>query len=175
VIYLGFNETFPFSCSDQEITATVKDIRNSNTGVFIIVNIHWGDEYQKSSSSFQQNLAHKIIDAGADLIIGHHPHVVQDIGFYKGKLIFYSLGNFIFDQYFSKDTQQGLAVELEFFSDKAIYRLLPIQSHLSQPFLMEEEIKSAFLKDLAQKSSHELKEEIENGKIEIIEIKNSNP
>jgi poly-gamma-glutamate synthesis protein (capsule biosynthesis protein) len=51
-----------------------------------------------------------MVDAGADIIVGHHPHVIQNYEVYKGKPIFYSLGNFIFDQYFSKETQEGLAV-----------------------------------------------------------------
>lgn len=64
----------------------------------LIVSLHWGKEYEKFPTRQQQNTAHQIIDWGADMIIGHHPHVMQGIEIYNGKLIAYSLGNFIFDQ-----------------------------------------------------------------------------
>ena len=63
----------------------------------VIVNIHWGEEYKQKFNSKQQVLAHQLIDLGADIIIGHHPHVVQGLEIYKNKPIFYSVGNFIFD------------------------------------------------------------------------------
>lgn len=85
-------------------------IKNAKTQVdFLIVSYHWGDEY-KPFNNRQKTLAESSIDAGADLIIGHHPHVIQDYAEYKGKLIFYSLGNFIFDQSFSPETMHGMIV-----------------------------------------------------------------
>ncbi len=62
----------------------------------IIVNFHWGLEKEHYPQPEQIRLAHQVIDAGADLIIGHHPHVLQGVELYKGKAVFYSLGNFIF-------------------------------------------------------------------------------
>jgi poly-gamma-glutamate synthesis protein (capsule biosynthesis protein) len=164
---LAFNKTFPFNCSDEEIAKIVKKVRESNPGKFLIVLLHWGQEYQLKSSISQQSLSHKLIDEGADLIVGSHPHVVQEIEEYKGKLIFYSLGNFIFDQYFSKETQEGLAVGLEIYPEKVIYRLFPIQSCLSQPFLMEKEKAKEFLENLAKRSSLQLFDKIKTGIIEI--------
>ncbi|MCF7820551.1 MAG: CapA family protein [Candidatus Pacebacteria bacterium] len=79
---------------------------------WLIVLPHWGIEYESLAASSQENLAKKLIDAGADVVIGSHPHVIQNYEVYKEKPIFYSLGNFIFDQYFSKETQEGLAVSL---------------------------------------------------------------
>ncbi len=76
----------------------------------VIVYTHWGVEYETCSNKTQQEYAHTFIDQGADLIIGSHPHVVQEVETYKDKTIFYSLGNFIFDQYFSEETQKGLLV-----------------------------------------------------------------
>jgi poly-gamma-glutamate capsule biosynthesis protein CapA/YwtB (metallophosphatase superfamily) len=61
----------------------------------VIVNVHWGVEMTTYPQREQRNIAHKLIDAGADAVIGHHPHCPQGIEVYKGKLIFYSLGNFI--------------------------------------------------------------------------------
>lgn len=167
IIFLAFNKTFPFNCSDREILEIVRKIKNSQPKKFLVVIFHWGEEYQLKSSIVQKNLAHQLIEAGANLIIGSHPHVVQEIEEYKGKLIFYSLGNFIFDLYFSKETQEGLAVGLEIYPEKVIYRLFPIQSHLSQPFLMEKEKANEFLGKLAKKSSPQLFDQIKNGIIEI--------
>lgn len=79
---------------------------------FVVVYAHWGTEYELKESESQQGKAHEFIDTGADLIIGSHPHVVQSIEMYKGRKIFYSLGNFVFDQYFSADTMIGLGVEV---------------------------------------------------------------
>lgn len=78
----------------------------------IIVSLHDGVEYQRKSSKHQQELARAAIDAGADIILGHHPHVVQEVEKYKNGYIFYSLGNFVFDQMWSESTRQGLAVKL---------------------------------------------------------------
>jgi poly-gamma-glutamate synthesis protein (capsule biosynthesis protein) len=64
----------------------------------VVVSLHWGIEESNRITAAQQNLAHKIVDWGGDIILGHHPHVLQGIEFYKGKPIAYSLGNFIFDQ-----------------------------------------------------------------------------
>lgn len=63
-----------------------------------IVYVHWGTENSTSSTEEQQAIAHRLADAGADIIIGTHPHVVQDVEAYGDSIIFYSLGNFIFDQ-----------------------------------------------------------------------------
>ena len=76
----------------------------------VIIFPHWGNEYQTTHSSNQEKLAKEWIGAGADLIIGSHPHVVQDAQIIDKKLVIYSLGNFVFDQYFSDETQTGLIV-----------------------------------------------------------------
>jgi poly-gamma-glutamate synthesis protein (capsule biosynthesis protein) len=78
----------------------------------LVVSFHWGNEYSPITVR-QQKLAHAAIDAGADIIVGGHPHVMQGVETYKGKPIFYSLGNFIFDQYFSPYTLQGMVGMVE--------------------------------------------------------------
>ena len=80
----------------------------------LIVSIHWGDEYKTVHNTRQENLAKIAIDNGADMVIGHHPHVIEDVEFYKDKPIVYSLGNFIFDQYFSKNTMRGMLFNATF-------------------------------------------------------------
>jgi poly-gamma-glutamate capsule biosynthesis protein CapA/YwtB (metallophosphatase superfamily) len=73
----------------------------------LVVSFHWGNEYSPANAH-QVALAHKVIDSGADIVVGHHPHVMERIEVYKDKPIFYSLGNFIFDQYFSVHTLRGM-------------------------------------------------------------------
>ena len=73
----------------------------------LVVSVHWGEEYKKEATERQKEFAHKLVDWGAVLVVGHHPHVVEPLEEYNGRLIAYSLGNFIFDQYFSKETMEG--------------------------------------------------------------------
>ncbi len=79
---------------------------------FVIVSMHSGTEYKKLPNANQKKFAHAAIDAGAEMVIGHHPHVVQTMEEYKGKYIFYSLGNFIFDQMWSQDTREGIGLNI---------------------------------------------------------------
>ncbi len=102
----------------------------------VIVSMHWGEEYKSRSNKNQQNLAYQLIDAGADLIVGHHPHVVQEIEYYKDKPIFYSLGNFVFDQGFSEETMTGLAIEAK-IKDKKIIGIRSIEVKISPTFQPE--------------------------------------
>ncbi len=73
----------------------------------LVLSYHWGNEYSPVSSR-QEELAKASIDAGADIVVGHHPHVMQKFEYYNNGLILYSLGNFIFDQYFSEHTMRGM-------------------------------------------------------------------
>lgn len=167
ITFLAFNQIFPFMDKGEEIIKTIKMVKSSNPDNFLIVSMHWGEEYKLINSPAQQSLARKIIEAGGDLIIGHHPHVVQSIEKYQEKLIFYSLGNFIFDQYFSTETQEGLAVGLEIHSDKLACRLFPLQINLSQPVLMQQNKTNEFLIQLANRSDNRLEDEIKSGIIKI--------
>lgn len=95
------------------LTTTLTEIRQAKkVSDVVVVMPHQGTEYQLKFSAKQQSDYRKMIDAGATMVIGAHPHVVQPIEIYKGKLIAYSLGNFLFDQYFSADTQQGLLLHI---------------------------------------------------------------
>jgi poly-gamma-glutamate capsule biosynthesis protein CapA/YwtB (metallophosphatase superfamily) len=80
----------------------------------VIVSMHNGIEYRAKPTAAQVEFAHGAIDAGATLVIGHHPHVVQPAETYRGGLIFYSLGNFVFDQYQRPETQHGELAEISF-------------------------------------------------------------
>ena len=141
-----------YSKLDQEkIKELIEDLKKETD--MVIINIHWGIEYEHHFNSAQQDLAHAMIDSGADIIIGHHPHVVQGLEIYNNKPILYSLGNFIFDQYFSPDTQEGLAVGIDISENKQTYFLFPFKSRLSQAELMKNKEKDDFYKNFISWSS----------------------
>jgi len=102
----------------------------------LIVSLHAGEEYQKTPTQFQIDFSRMAIDAGADIIVGHHPHVVQPDEIYKDKYIFYSLGNFIFDQSFSEETMQGEIVKV-LIEDKKIKEAVPIDIKINGYFQPE--------------------------------------
>jgi poly-gamma-glutamate synthesis protein (capsule biosynthesis protein) len=132
----------------------------------IVVYPHWGPEYVDRGTDRQRAMAEAFIDAGADLIIGHHPHVIQNVETYKNKPIIYSLGNFVFDQYFSVATQQGLAVRLKMATDGYELELMPLEIIKSQPQLFKDQGKSDYLLlELAKRSSEELASRISSGKL----------
>lgn len=78
----------------------------------VVASFHDGTEYENRHNAEQERVFRAAIDAGADLVIGHHPHVVQDSEQYGRGWIFYSLGNFIFDQSWSPETMKGLLVDV---------------------------------------------------------------
>ena len=84
---------------------------------YLIVSFHFGEEYQTKHNARQEELARRAIDAGAKVVVGTHPHVMQDSEVYKNGYIAYSLGNFIFDQTFSEATMQGMFLEVKLFKD----------------------------------------------------------
>jgi gamma-polyglutamate biosynthesis protein CapA len=79
-----------------KIIEDVKGLSSEND--YVIILLHWGDEYVDYPNQEQINLAHEIIDAGGAIIVGHHPHILQGIEYYKKGVIAYSLGNFVFDK-----------------------------------------------------------------------------
>lgn len=131
----------------------------------VVAYIHWGSEYSLKHNQNQEQMARTLIDNGVDMVIGHHPHVVQDIARYKQGLIFYSLGNFIFDQYFSPSVQEGLGVTLVPIGNTWQVTLVPYTStdRRSQPRLMHQTERAAFLTALAERSESTLREAIRGG------------
>ena len=135
---------------------------------------HWGIEYVTSTpSSLQKKEAHEMIDAGVDIIVGAHPHVIQPIEIYNGKIIFYSLGNFVFDQYFSLETMQGLLLKLQIEKNSetvgGTIHLMPVRINTqSQPFLADSKEREAVLAALAGVSlaDDSIREGIRVGSIE---------
>lgn len=140
--FFAWNDTFsPLDL--EKISDEVAEVKTNDT--FIVASVHFGNEYSATSSAWQRKAAHVLVDHGADVVIGHHPHVVEEMEIYNGKPIFYSLGNFVFDQYFSEETQTGLAVRAEIQNGAVSYELMPIDLHKSRPVKMPPLQKEAFL------------------------------
>jgi len=98
---------------DEKIKSGIEKAKIEND--IVIASFHFGDEYEKEPNNYQKITARKAVDYGADLVVGHHPHVAGQTEKYKDGYIVYSLGNFVFDQYFSEETMRGmlLAVTIE--------------------------------------------------------------
>lgn len=135
-----------------DFDSIVKDIQALNSQVDILVlSLHWGTEYSLSPSALQREQAREFIDAGADLIIGHHPHVVQGIEVYKDGVIAYSLGNFVFDQNQSDRTREGLVMEVTAkVSGISNVTLYPVIIRESQPSFEQTDWAKKLAKDVQQ-------------------------
>lgn len=83
----------------------------------VVVSIHFGEEYREEPNSYQKEISRLAADSGADLIIGHHPHIIQPVEKYNSSYIVYSLGNFVFDQNFSNKTMEGALFEVSIKKD----------------------------------------------------------
>ena len=112
IAFIGYNQFF--GTKEQ----TLADLKTASTESDLqIVFPHWGDEYAPARTDIKQ-LAHSFVDAGADLIIGAHPHVIQESETYQGTAIYYSLGNFIFDQYWEPAVSTGMMVDIAIEKNK---------------------------------------------------------
>jgi poly-gamma-glutamate synthesis protein (capsule biosynthesis protein) len=120
----------------NRVSKKISETKKSGTADFVIVSMHWGDEYQKEPSEGQIKIARQLVDAGADLIVGHHPHIVQKIESYKNAVIFYSLGNFIFDQNFSDETTSGYVIKVK-IKDKKILNWEALETKINFDFQAE--------------------------------------
>ncbi|MCY7768968.1 CapA family protein [Bacillus haynesii] len=109
----------------------------------VLVHVHWGQEYDNEPNDRQKDLAKAIADAGADVIIGAHPHVLEPIEVYNGTVIFYSLGNFVFDQGWSR-TRDSALVQYHLMNDgKGRFEVTPLNIREATPTPLG---KSDFLK-----------------------------
>src|SRR3989344_4227547 len=115
--FISYNE---FSDDGAKTAAAVTMIQiksAKSVGFLPVVYTHWGLEYVRTAPQYIRDRAHAFVDAGAIAVIGSHPHVVQDSETYKGALIYYSLGNFVFDQYFQESVRNGLLIRVAFNSE----------------------------------------------------------
>lgn len=150
VAFVGANDTFS-SMNEQKVLDLIVDAEKN--AEHTIVSIHWGQEYKPVSNIRQRTLAHTFVDAGADVVVGHHPHVVQEMEIYNNRPIFYSLGNFVFDQYWSPETQVGLGVGMVLYPHGVSTYLFPLQGEKSQvKQIVDTTQKNAFFSDFFDKS-----------------------
>lgn len=131
-----------------------KDVINAKLlADFVIVSMHSGNEYQIAPNQRQIDFSHTAIDNGADLVIGHHPHIIQKYEQYKNGHIFYSLGNCIFDQMWSKETREGVTMKI-IFSKEKIEKMDSIPfliENFSQPRIINKENESELYRAIIQK------------------------
>ncbi|MFA5184494.1 MAG: AmmeMemoRadiSam system protein B [Patescibacteria group bacterium] len=130
IIFLAYTDLLPESLAASEKRAgfayldlkqMAEDIRAAKEkSDLVIVSFHWGREYETKHNARQAAVAEAAIAAGASLIIGHHPHVVQEVAVKDGITVAYSLGNFIFDQNFSPETKAGLTLKVSIKEKKII-------------------------------------------------------
>lgn len=105
----------------KQVSEVLKKIKEADgKSDFVVIMVHWGQEYTHDPNVDMKVLAHQLVDAGADLIVGTHPHWTQGVEIYRDRFIAYSLGNFIFDQEWSLETKQGLILDTIFYEGRLI-------------------------------------------------------
>lgn len=136
------------TCSIKKMCKKIKAFRKKNPGYFVVVNLHWGVEYIQFPTAVQRAQAKALIKAGADAIIGHHPHIIQEIEIIDDKPVFYSLGNFVFDQK-GRLKNMGLAVEFVLEDSKLSRAYLhPIKIENRVPRIMNRKETQKLLKEI---------------------------
>ena len=128
-----------------------KQIAEHNDSDMIIAYLHFGNEYSNSPNEDQVKIAHELIDYGADVVLGSHPHVTQGIEVYKGKPVFYSLGNFIFDQS-NTATHSAYFVKLDLVDNTCVCTVYPIYISNYLPQYMSSEDGTSLLTNLSPKA-----------------------
>jgi poly-gamma-glutamate synthesis protein (capsule biosynthesis protein) len=110
----------------NQVKIDIKNTKELNPDM-IIVNMHAGTEYKYLPNSTQTDFAHAAINDGADMVIGNHPHSVETFENYNGKMIFYSLGNLVFDQMWSEQTKEGMILKLNLYGNSIkSFSLIPV-------------------------------------------------
>lgn len=155
--FLGYNDIGRpeemISWASNDIIAQ-EIISSRKAADVIVVSFHWGVEYTRQPTARQRELAHLVIDSGADLVIGNHPHWIQPVEIYKEKLIVYAQGNFIFDQMWSEKTKVGVVGRYVFYDNILIdMEFLPIAiKNYGQPYFLLDEEKRRILTSMKEES-----------------------
>jgi len=143
VCLVGYHQLF--NPSTVSVVEKIQSVRP--TCDHLVVFAHWGEEYTRDITDHQRAAAHAFVDAGADVVVGAHPHVVQPLEVYNNHAIFYSLGNFLFDQGFSPEVMRGLAVEIKFEESRTLFTLTPVNTY-KEVAVADETTGQLVLKDL---------------------------
>ncbi len=118
--------------SIERLSEHIRQYRTVHPSTRIVACLHWGAEHQTSPHMQQRYCTHRLLEAGADAIIGHHPHVVQPLEYIGKRPVFYSLGNFVFDQSHPL-TQRSLMAVLQFSSTEIKVESIPIEIQQCKP------------------------------------------
>ncbi|MEX2117805.1 MAG: CapA family protein [Bacteroidota bacterium] len=131
----------------------LEDVRRLKRRVdYVVVNFHWGVERAALPDDWQVTLAKRVVDAGADLIVGHHPHVLQGIERYKGAVIAYSLGNFVFGGN-SLHSYETAVLKVSLSATSADVELIPVSVKRWQPQPSTGEVRKSVLNLVRERSS----------------------
>jgi len=127
-------------CVSQEpmdsLLQRVFRLRKADSTAVIVVSLHWGGEHTLEPVSLQRHQAHQLILAGADVLICHHTHTLQTIETFRGKQIYYSIGNFIFDQQ-KLLNRKACVVKLQLTADDLELETIPIEIRQCTPFIAD--------------------------------------
>lgn len=130
--YIGCTSTVPESLEFDTVKSNINKARKLCD--FLVVSFHSGIEYNHYPTEIQKEYSRFFIDCGADIVIGHHPHVLQGFEIYKGKYIFYSIGNFVFDNQIQKGTDETIILNIKIDSRGVReVEILPVKIIKSQP------------------------------------------
>jgi len=122
--------------SPEELADDILLYHKQNPSSKILVILHWGVEYQSIPTITQRNQARKLINAGADAIVGHHPHVIQQMEWIENKPVYYSIGNFVFDST-RPEAKKGLILKLVFDAQNLKIEEFPFKIQNCKPFLQK--------------------------------------
>jgi poly-gamma-glutamate capsule biosynthesis protein CapA/YwtB (metallophosphatase superfamily) len=149
-----FQQNNTLTCNETAsiLSENIRVFKKGHPDYFIFVCLHWGIEQNTTPSAVQIEQAHSIINSGADAIIGHHPHVVQTIENFKGKYIFYSIGNFIFDNNHPPSNSGIFTIFSLSKNGIAPVEIIPFTIVHSKPILMNIEESKMFMKELSSVS-----------------------
>lgn len=129
----------------------IKKLKSEND--FVVVNIHWGTEYSLIETDSQTVVGHGLVDSGADVVFGHHPHVIEPVRIYKNKAIFYSLGNFVFDQT-GENENKGIGVGVILGDGGFIFNIYPYLIKKFAPDFLNGDEKKIFCDQYIYKIKH---------------------
>jgi poly-gamma-glutamate capsule biosynthesis protein CapA/YwtB (metallophosphatase superfamily) len=164
IVSLGQIEAMAFASEDTPGIA-VLDEDNLRAAIaaarqvsdVVIAMPHWGPEYSPNPNYYQLHFARVAVEAGADLVVGNHTHVVQAVQELDGVQVFYGLGNFVFDQNWSRETQQGVILQVEFEGDRYLgYELTPTMVDIEGRVRLADETEAAEIMERIEVASRKL-------------------
>lgn len=147
----GENQAGTNSIDEARIAQDIRSLRSQVD--WIVVNYHWGEEKAAYPADWQVDLARFTIDQGADVVVGHHPHVLQGAEIYKGRPIAYSLGNFIFGGN-SRSNYDTAVLKVSVKDRQMKVEFLPIEVRKYQPRVVDGDRASQILQQIQERSSH---------------------